>query len=143
MIKYTVRCAGGHDFEGWFKDSATFDKQSASGAIECPICGNAEIARAPMAPRIAKTRDAAPAAIEAQAREVAEKIYEAVKSMRKSVETNCDYVGEEFADEARRIHYGEAEERGIYGEATSEEAKELDEEGIEVFRLPTVPRRNG
>ncbi len=143
MIKYTVRCADGHDFEGWFKDSATFEAQAASGDIECPLCGNAQVARAPMAPRIAKSRGKAAGVAESHAREVAEKILEAVRSIRKDVEANCDYVGEEFADEARRIHYGEAEERGIYGEATTEEAQELDEEGIPVYRLPTPPRRNG
>ncbi|MDA0997070.1 MAG: DUF1178 family protein [Proteobacteria bacterium] len=142
MIKYTVRCADGHDFDGWYKDSATYERLAGRAGIECPLCGSTDVARAPMAPRIAKSRGDGGAVAQAHAQEVAERILEAVQEMRKSVEANCDYVGPEFADEARRIHYGEADERGIYGEATNDEARELDEEGIEVHRLPTPPRRN-
>ncbi len=140
MIKYTIRCADGHDFEGWFKDSASFDEQAEAGAIECPHCGNAHVAKAPMAPNITKARPAANP--EVRAREVAEKILDAVKNVREHVEANCDYVGEEFAVEAKRIHKGEAEERGIYGEASAEEAEDLTDEGVEFYRLPTVPRRD-
>jgi len=140
MIKYSVRCENTHEFEGWFKDSATFDAQAKSGDIVCPHCGNTKVSKAPMSPRISKSSNAG-STPEARAREVAERILEAAQQMRKEVEANCDYVGDQFADEARRIHYGEAEERGIYGEASDEETQELDEEGIEVYRLPTI-RRN-
>ena len=140
MIKYSVRCKNTHEFEGWFKDSATFDAQAKSGDIACPHCGNTKVTKAPMSPRISKSSNTG-STPEARAREVAERILEAAQQMRKDVEDNCDYVGDQFADEARRIHYGEADERGIYGEASDEETQELDEEGIEVYRLPPT-RRN-
>ena len=140
MIKYSVRCENTHEFEGWFKDSATFDAQAKNGDIVCPHCGNTKVSKAPMSPRISKSSNTG-STPEARAREVAERILEAAQQMRKEVEANCDYVGDQFADEARRIHYGEADERGIYGEASDEETQELDEEGIEVYRLPTI-RRN-
>ncbi len=140
MIKYAVRCANTHEFEGWFKDSATFDVQSKRGDIVCPHCGNTKVMKAPMAPSITKSANNGPAS-EVRAREVAERILEAAVAMRQEIESKFDYVGEQFADEARRIHYGEADERGIYGEASEDETQELDEEGIDVYRMPTI-RRN-
>jgi len=140
MIKYAVRCANTHEFEGWFKDSATFDAQSKSGDIVCPHCGNTKVTKAPMAPNISKSSGSAETS-ETRAREVAERILEAAVAMRQEVEAKFDYVGDQFADEARRIHYGEADERGIYGEASEDETQELDDEGIDVYRLPTI-RRN-
>lgn len=137
MIKYSVKCSGGHQFDGWFKDSATFDKQSKAKHIECPRCGDTKVSKAPMAPRILKSggnrHDVA-----ANVDEVAHEMAEAAGKIREHVEKNCDYVGTEFAEEARKIHYGEADERGIYGEATAEEARDLGEEGIPVIPLPKV-----
>ena len=145
MILYQLRCHQGHDFEAWFLNSAAYDSQSSSGDVTCPFCGTINVAKAPMAPNIAtgglKTRGRS-AAEEARAKKVAEKILDAVDGLRAEVEENCDYVGDEFAEEARRIEYGEAEERGIFGEATDDEAEELDDEGIEFFRLPFPRRRN-
>lgn len=141
MIVYQLRCAKNHEFEAWFKDSATFDSQCPAGDIECPVCGNTKIVKAPMAPRIS-TKQVSDAAASGRAHELAEQILKSVNALRKHVEENCDYVGEKFADEARRIHYGETEERPIYGEATKDEAKNLDDEGIEVHRLPPLPRRD-
>lgn len=140
MILYQLRCAKHHEFEAWFRDSATFDAQSRKSAVECPFCGDSKVVKAPMAPRLAKGH--ASEAAEGQAREVAGKVIQAMAKLRRHVEENCEYVGGRFPEEARRIHYGEAEERGIYGEATREEAVELKEEGVEVYPLP-VPRRNG
>ena len=140
MIKYSVRCGKDHVFEAWFKDSATFDAQSKSGDIVCPQCGNNLVVKAPMAPRIVKSQQS-DVSQESRAREVAERILEAAVEMRKEVEENCDYVGDQFAYEARKIHYGEADERGIYGEASDEETQKLDDEGINVIKLPNV-RKN-
>ena len=152
MILYQLRCRQAHDFEAWFLDSATFDRQAVSGDVTCPYCGSAKIAKAPMAPRLASgssrgdepREPAEPAGRlvpgEARATEVAAKILQAVEGIREHVEETCDYVGDEFADEARRIKKGEAEERDIYGEATPSEAEELDDEGIQVFRLPFTRR---
>lgn len=139
MIKYSVRCGNGHEFEGWFKDGATYDVQAKAGDIVCPRCGDNAVAKAPMAPRISKSTSGSGA--EDRARQVAMEIIDAVATIRQTVEENCEYVGESFADEARRIHYGETEERGIYGETTAEEARDLDDEGIEVYRLPRA-RKN-
>jgi hypothetical protein len=110
-----------------------FDKQSAGGKITCPQCGNNDVTKAPMAPRVARSRKAEATASPAQLRT-------ALQELRRHVETNCDYVGERFAEEARRIHYGESDPRGIYGETSAEDAAGLADEGIEVSRIPWLPR---
>ena len=145
MILFQLRCHHGHDFEAWFLNGATYDSQSSSGDVTCPFCGTINVAKAPMAPNIAiggAQPQVRSVEEESRAQKVAEKILEAVDGLQTEVEENCDYVGDEFADEARRIEYGEAEERGIYGETTDDEAEELDEEGIEFYRLPFPRRRN-
>jgi hypothetical protein len=145
MIVYQLHCGNDHEFEAWFLDSATYEVQAKNGDVACPYCGDTKVGKAIMAPRIAPKRsgpsDADLGRAETRAREVAERILEAVGDIRRHVEANCDDVGDKFADEARRIHYGEAEERGIFGRATDDEAEALDEEGIEFYRLPQ-PRRN-
>jgi len=146
MILYQLRCGNNHEFEAWFRDSASYDLQVVGGDVGCPYCSDTNVGKAVMAPNIATGRSKENAAqepgSEGRAREVAEQILEAVGTLREQVEENCDDVGDQFATEARRIHYGEADERGIYGEATDDEAAELDDEGIEFFKLPTRPRRN-
>lgn len=141
MILYQLSCAGGHQFEAWFRDGATYDKQSAAGVVDCPFCGDNRVIKAPTAPHLSRRANNQDAA-EARAKEVAEQILKAVNRLRENVEENFDYVGDKFAEEARRIHYGETDERGIYGEATNEETSDLDDEGIEYYRLPTPPRRD-
>ncbi len=140
MILFQLKCSTDHQFEAWFRDGAAYDVQCADGRINCPFCGDNDISKAPMAPHLGKRRSRAGGA-ETRAKEFAEQMLEAVEQIQTHVEENCEDVGERFADEAKRIHYGEAEERGIYGQATDEEASELDEEDIEFFRLPFVPRR--
>jgi hypothetical protein len=149
MIVYELKCSKGHGFEGWFRDAAAFDRQAAAGKVSCAVCGDSKVAKAPMAPRLAKRRGDSPDAPRASAAgpgaQAAEPSAEAVKllaELRKKIESECDYVGERFAEEARRIHYGETEQRGIYGEASDEQAKALDEEGIEVRKIPWPPRRD-
>ncbi len=133
MILFALRCAADHEFEGWFRDGATFDRQSAGGKITCPRCGDTSVSKAPMAPRVARSRaEATPSPSPVQLRKV-------LQELRRHIETNCDYVGERFAEEARRIHYGETDPRGIYGEASADDAQDLAEEGIEVKRIPWVP----
>jgi hypothetical protein len=142
MITYQLKCSTGHEFEAWFRNSAGYDEQQATGDISCPMCGDQEIMKALMAPSVGKKGNASVSSHEARASEVAREVLDAVDTIRKHVEDSCDYVGTDFADEARKIHYGETEERGIYGEATQEDNQALDEEGIEVFRIPTPPRRD-
>ena len=132
MILFTLRCAGGHEFEGWFRDGDTFDAQQKAGEIACPECGGCQVEKALMAPNIGRSHKKAPPFSPAQMRA-------ALQELRRQVETNCDYVGERFAEEARKIHYGEVDPHGIYGEATAEESQELSEEGISFGRIPWVP----
>ena len=131
MILFKLRCAAEHEFEAWFRDGAAYERQAARGQIACPECGDSAIEKAPMAPRLARAGGAATPSPEQMRR--------MLQQMRQHVEANCDYVGPRFAQEARRIHRGEADARGIYGEATDTESQELADEGIEVARIPWVP----
>ena len=131
MIVYSLRCDKAHAFEGWFRDGAAFDKQAKAGKVACPECASVKVEKAPMAPRLAR-QSKSPELSPAEMRQ-------ALLKMRKHIEANCDYVGPNFAEEARKIHYGEAERKSIYGESTAEEAQALAEEGIEFGRIPWVP----
>ena len=127
MIAYQLQCANGHAFEGWFADSAAFDAQAANGKLTCPSCNSRKIEKAVMAPSIAgKARE------QAQARA-------ALREIRKTVLANAEHVGGEFPEEARKIHYGESDERAIYGEASADEVKSLLDEGVPVAPLPPDP----
>jgi len=134
MIRYQLVCKKDHAFEGWFRDSAAYDTQAKKGLLACPTCNSKQVKKAPMAPAVSKKNELAEAAVKAKA------MREWVSNVRKHVEKNAEYVGEKFPDEARAIHYGDAEERQIYGEATVEDAKELIEEGIPVAPLPSLPQ---
>jgi hypothetical protein len=137
MILFDLRCAKGHVFEAWFRDSASYDGQAKSGAVACPACGSRKVEKAPMAPRIGKSSE-----VKSQmATELAE-MKRQLQELRAQVESNCDYVGPKFAEEARRIHHGEVAHRDIYGEATDDEAKELTDEGVEFARIPWLPRHD-
>ena len=135
MIRYALVCGAGHDFEGWFGGSDDFDSQSARGLISCPACGSSDVRKQIMAPAVVTTkgREAKPAG---PSREM---MMEMVSRVRRHVEDNFDYVGDAFAREARAIHEGRSEERGIYGEATPEEARALIEDGVPVAPLPQPP----
>lgn len=155
MIHYQLRCSADHHFDGWFRDSAAFDAQAERGLVSCPACGDTAVNRALMAPRIKKgavvvdasgAPDAVPAPAAAPEKAgvaVPDHVRAMLQKLRAEVERNCDYVGPGFADEARRIHRGESDKRGIYGESTPEQAEALAEEGIEVARIPWVPRADG
>ena len=136
MIVYNLRCAKDHVFEVWFRDSAAYDEQVAAGEVLCPACGSKKIAKAPMAPNIATRRESVPNKAAVMPAEMMSKLRE----LRSEVEKNSDHVGEAFPEEARKIHYGEAERRNIHGDATAEEAAELSEEGVEFGVVPWVPR---
>lgn len=149
MIHYQLQCQHGHGFDGWFKDSAAFDSQAARGLVACPVCGDVSVSRALMAPSLSRSRELVPAPpAQMPAKAVAgpafpDHVRAALQRIRAEIEKNCDYVGDTFAEEARRIHYGETEARGIYGEATPDEAEALAEEGIEIGRIPWLPRADG
>lgn len=140
MIVFDVTCRNDHTFEGWFKDGETFRKQASGGEIACPVCGDSHVQKGPVAPRLgglSKGREASrPNAALAPPDQKLNEYVAAVHKLKKYVQENSDYVGEKFPEEARKIHYGESEPRSIYGEASSEEASELREEGIDHHRIP-------
>jgi hypothetical protein len=179
MIHYQLQCAQGHGFDGWFKNSASFDDQAKAGFVACPSCNSTAVTRALMAPAlgrgtrkfetsvkaeaakpdqtqpdatpsaagaVAESQDSLPiAASRGAAAAIAENglpdnVRALLQRLRAEVERSCDYVGANFAEEARRIHYGETDPRGIYGEATATEAEALSEEGIDIGVLPWLPR---
>ncbi|HEX4111317.1 MAG TPA: DUF1178 family protein [Stellaceae bacterium] len=145
MILFSLRCTAGHEIEAWFRDNATYERQHARGQIVCPDCGSTAVTKAPMAPRLAKSRGepAPPPATPAPAQPVPPptptEFRRGLQEMRRYIETNCEHVGPRFAEEARKIHRGEAKARGIYGEATESESEALADDGIEVARIPWVP----
>jgi hypothetical protein len=160
MIHYRLRCGAGHEFEGWFQDSAGFDKLAKVGLVECTVCGNTKVEKALMAPAVVSSRKKAkppapppqpqaetpapqPTGPQMAAGPMPAQVMAMLQRLRAEVEKNCDYVGKDFAEEARKIHTGEAEARGIYGEASDAEAEALAEDGIDVARLPWVPRADG
>jgi hypothetical protein len=133
MIKYDLNCASDHTFEVWFRDSATCEEQVSAGEVLCPHCGSADVRKALMAPAINKAEHRDPERKRAMA--LAHQLH-LMREFRRHVEENSDDVGAAFPEEARKIHYGETEHRNIYGEADLAEAKELIEEGIDIFPVP-------
>ncbi|MBO1327398.1 DUF1178 family protein [Acetobacter suratthaniensis] len=168
MICYRLRCADGHLFEGWYRDSATFSRLRAAGMLSCTECGTADVDQAPMAPAIVsggrrrhepapQSHDGADTVVESGVPEPdtlparqgerapvslseAEKVMGAMRQMREMVEKNCENVGEHFAREALRIHHGEAPERGIYGDVSARDREMLHDEGVEFHAIPWVSK---
>ena len=136
MIKYALACDHEHGFEGWFGSSGDYDDQHAKGLLECPICGSRAVRKQIMAPALAGVRKTAQdeAAGPAQAM-----MMEAMGKLRRHVEETFDDVGDAFAKEARAIHEGKAEQRGIYGQATPTEVRDLVEDGVPVAPMPPEP----
>ena len=136
MIRYALACGGDQEFEGWFSASGDYDDQAGRGLLSCPVCDTREVRKQIMAPALsgAKKRDVAhnPAVIRTM-------MAEAMNRVRAHVESNFDYVGDKFATEARAIHQGKAEERGIYGEASPAEVKALVADGVPIAPLPPEP----
>jgi hypothetical protein len=159
MILYRLKCKKGHEFEAWFASSAAFDRQEKRGLLSCAHCGTTKVAKAMMAPRISKRAKAkaaaqkpeatpaekpseaaaAPAKPETQRVAAHRELAAAMRKLRAEIEAKSEYVGPRFSEEARKIHYEEVPARGIHGEATSDEAKALREEGIEFYPLPILP----
>jgi hypothetical protein len=148
MIRYRLKCEKRHEFEGWFANSSAFDRQAKRGLVTCPKCGTTKVEKALMTPGIAKRakrkrseKAAAPQPAPQETHRLAAhgELAAAVRKLRSEIEAKSEYVGPRFSEEARKIHYEEVPARGIYGEATREEAKALSEEGIEFFPLPILP----
>jgi len=139
MIRYTLTCDRDHAFEAWFRSADDFERAVEAGEAACPICGSTDVHKAIMAPSVAGTKKKGDKVSLASPDPRSAAMRELVKEFRKKVTENADYVGDKFAEEARKIHYNEVEPRGIYGEATHEEAKDLAEEGVGFQPLPTLP----
>lgn len=142
MILFKLKCASDHEFEAWFRDNAAYDRQRSRSLITCPDCGITSVEKAPMAPRLRRSRSAVEARDESKAATLPAspaQLRRLLQEVRRQVESHCDYVGDRFADEARRMHRGETDTRGIYGEASNQQASELADEGIEIARIPWVP----
>jgi len=158
MILYDLVCDKEHPFESWFRNSTAADKLLKSGQSPCPTCGSVKVRKAPMAPRLSKggakesqdaqrienapTAGAGAGGPPAEVAAAMENAAQALTKLRETIEKNFEHVGERFPEEARRIHYGEAPERAIYGDASLEQAQELTEEGIKVAAIPWPKRRN-
>ncbi|MGZ3347086.1 MAG: DUF1178 family protein, partial [Caulobacteraceae bacterium] len=137
MIRYALLCEHDHDFEGWFGASSDYEDQQARGLLECPVCGSKAVRKAIMSPAVAGTK--AQTGVSGPPPEAREMMMQAAQAVRQHVEDNFDYVGDAFASEARAIHEGRSEERGIYGEASGAEVKKLVEDGVPVAPLPQRP----
>ena len=147
MIRYRLKCEKRHEFEAWFSNSTAFDRQAKRGLVSCPKCGTSKVEKALMTPGIAKgmkrkrakPRGPQPDPQHTHRLAAHGELMGAMRKLRAEIEGKSEYVGPRFPEEARKIHYEEAPQRGIYGEATHEEAKALSEEGIDFFPLPLLP----
>lgn len=137
VIKFSLICDQDHEFEAWFRSNDDFDRQKKRGFVECPACGSAKVGKALMAPAVStgRKRETVALALNAEQRQVLAQM----KALAEKVKENADYVGDKFAEEARKIHFGETEARGIYGEASVDEAKALAEDGVPFMPLPVLP----
>ena len=158
MIRYSLQCDKVHHFEAWFRNAETFDRQAARRQVLCPECGSTEVTKAIMAPSVITSKGAArksrpsvapepapvpqatsPPAPQRVANAGQRELMQIMRKLRDEVMAKSEYVGPRFADEARKIHNEETEARGIYGEATEHEVKELAEEGVEIYPMPVLP----
>jgi hypothetical protein len=137
VIRFSLHCDQAHDFEGWFRSNDDFDTQRKRGFVECPSCGSSKVEKALMAPAVSTARKREKVALamgEQQKRAMAQ-----LKSLSEKMRENAEHVGDRFAEEARKIHFGETEARGIYGEATAEEARGLIDDGVDFLPIPVFP----
>lgn len=141
MIKYSLVCEKDHDFEGWFGSSDDYDKQSKRGFVECPQCGSKKNSKALMAPGVVGTKKSNDGnqAVANIAPQMPEEVVTKIREIKQHIAKNSENVGDRFPEEARKIHYGESEVRGIYGKASIKEAVELAEEGVKVTPIPDLP----
>lgn len=137
MIRFSLICEHEHEFEVWFRSNDDFDAQNKRGLVECPSCGSGKVGKALMAPAVSTGRSREKMALamgQTQKEAMAQ-----LKALSQKMRENADYVGDKFAEEARKIHFGEADARGIYGEATPDEARGLAEDGVEFMPIPVFP----
>lgn len=137
MIEFSLICNEDHTFDGWFRSNADYDQQLEKGLVSCPVCGSTKVEKALMAPAVSTSRKREKMSLALNNEQ--QKVMKQLREMTEKVKENADYVGDQFASEARKIHFGEVDQRGIYGEATAEEAKGLLEDGVGFVPLPKLP----
>jgi hypothetical protein len=137
MIRFTLRCEAEHEFDGWFRDGGDFDIQKKRGLVSCPVCNSGKVEKALMAPAVSTSRGKEKLVLAAG--EEQRRLMGQLREMAKKVRENADYVGDKFAEEARKIHFGETDPRGIYGEASVEDVKGLLDDGVDFMPLPEFP----
>ena len=137
MIRYALHCHSGHDFDGWFRSADDFDTQLKRGLVSCPECGSAQVEKALMAPSVSTGRKQEKIALAMG--EQQRQMLEQLQSLSRKLRENAEDVGDRFADEARKIHFGETAERAIYGEASPDQVRDLIEDGVGVMPLPPLP----
>ena len=137
MIRFSLVCEHDHDFEAWFRSNDDFETQNKRGFVECPTCGSRKVGKALMAPAVSTGRKREKMALAMN--EMQRAAMAQLKALSEKMRQNADYVGDKFAEEARKIHFGESEARGIYGEATADEARSLAEDGVEFMPIPVFP----
>lgn len=137
MISFNLICDKDHEFEAWFRNSSDFDSQKDRNLVSCPACGSTSVEKALMAPSVStsKGKETMPVASGPDP----QKLMAEMTKLARKIRENADNVGDKFPEEARKIHYGETDPRGIYGQASPEEAKSLAEEGVEFMPLPPLP----
>lgn len=140
MIQYSLHCSKGHQFDAWFKNAAAYDDQQARGIVTCAVCGDGAVEKAPMAPAVARTDGDKPSM--GAGNPDAARFRELLRAYRNRVTKDADYVGDKFAEEARKIHFEEVEARGIYGEATRDDVMGLLDDGIDFVPLPDLPEEH-
>ena len=141
MIQYSLRCGNAHGFDSWFQSAAAYDSLLRAGQIGCPLCGDAKVEKTLMAPAVRPARKAGEPAVRPKLSEPKTELEAAMAELRRQVEENSEYVGLNFAAEARRMHDGDIDQRAIYGEAKADEARALIEDGVPVAPLPFMPPR--
>ena len=149
MIKYALICDQHHTFEGWFSNSGDFDAQKKRKLVSCPICNSLKVEKTLMAPQVSTTKardknltptpDHSLTATNSPTSAQYQQAIAEIRKMRDHVQANSENVGNKFPEEARKIHYGEADKRGIYGQASPNDVKELVEEGVEIMPFPELP----
>ncbi len=137
MMRFSLVCERSHEFDGWFRNSDDYDLQKKRGFVSCPVCNSGKVDKALMAPAVstARKKETIALAVGEEQRKMLAQFQELGRKLRESAEN----VGDKFAEEARKIHFGETEARGIYGEASADEVKGLIEDGVEVLPLPPLP----
>lgn len=139
MTKFSLICREGHEFEAWFKSGAAYETQTARAQVVCPCCGSHDVDKAVMAPAVAKRAGSGRKAGSPKMPALTPEQVQLLRKVRDEVHAKAEYVGGKFAEEARKIHFNETAPRGIYGEASADEVKELAEDGIPFLPVPRLP----